>query len=95
MITGTTSSGFSFTVSEKLKNDFRFVLAYARMTGGNAAEQLAAPVELVNMVLGQEGAAALYAHVAEADGTIPTDRVMSELGEIIAAAGKGDRDIKN
>lgn len=95
MITGKTSSGFEYSVSEKLRNDFRFVLAFADMGSDDADEKIRGGVELVNVVLGREGAAALYRHVAEADGTVPTDKVMAELTEIIRLSGQSDREIKN
>lgn len=95
MITGTTSSGFHYTVSEKLRNDFRFILIYSKMTGKDEAAQLTAQPELINLVLGEDGAEALYAHVAEEDGTIPADKLMAELAEIVTSSGKKDSEIKN
>lgn len=95
MIEGTTKSGFSFRVSEKLGNDFRFVRAYARASGEDAAAKLTGAVELAEVVLGKSGVDALCAHVAEPDGTVPTDAVMGELLEIVQAAGGKDGAVKN
>ena len=95
MLTGTTGSGFEYAVNPKLKDDFRFAVAFAKLTGGEPQEQLTAGAELVRLVLGKEGAERLYRHVAEEDGTVPTARVMAELGEIVAAAGRKDLEVKN
>lgn len=95
MITGKTSSGFEFSVNADLKNDFRLVMAYAATQSENEGEQAGGLIQLVNVVLGKNGAAALYKHLAQEDGTIPTDKVMAELGEIIRAAGQADNEVKN
>lgn len=95
MVKVTTSSGFECSVSEKIGNDFRFVMTFAKLQSKDAAEQITAPVELVNLVLGKDGAEALYRHVAEEDGTVPTDRLMEELTEVIRAAGEKNKEIKN
>lgn len=95
MINGVTASGFEYSVSERLKEDFRFVIAYSKLSSDNPAEQMSAPVELTKLVLGESGAKRLYAHVAEPDGMIPTERVMTELTEIVAAAGNKNKEIKN
>lgn len=95
MITGKTSSGFSFVVNENLKNDFRFVLAYDELMNGTPAEQLSASPRLVKLVLGEDGAKALYKHVQDPDGFLPTDKVMAELAEIVTASGKADGEVKN
>ena len=95
MIEGKTKSGFAFHVSEKLGNDFRFVRAYARANGSDAGDQLAGAVELAEVVLGREGVDRLCAHVAEADGTVPTDRVMREVVEIVQAVGEQNGTVKN
>ena len=91
----TTSSGFTFTVNEKLKNDFRFVVALSDMTNGDADAQLAGSASLVRIVLGEQGARALYKHVAESDGTVPTDKIMQEITEIIRLSGESEECIKN
>lgn len=95
MVSGKTSSGFEFSVSENLKNDFRFVRLFAKLKKGKPEEQMLAPVELIELVFGTDGAEALYAHVAEEDGTIPTDRLMQELSEAVASIGSADAGIKN
>lgn len=95
MITGKTSSGFEFSVSENLNNDFRFVLAYDELMNGTPAAQLSASPKLVKLVLGEDGAKALYKHVQEPDGFLPTDKIMSELTEIVTASGKADGEVKN
>lgn len=95
MINGVTKSGFSFRVSEKLGNDFRFVRAFARVKSGEPAEQLAGTVQLAEVILGPGGVDALCEHVAEPDGSVPTDAVMRELTEIVDAAKSADGAVKN
>lgn len=95
MIEGTTKSGFRFTVREDLGDDFRFILAYAKVNSADAGEQTSGAVELVKAVLGEDGLRALCAHVAQEDGYIPTSAVMAELREIIAAATDRSGDLKN
>lgn len=95
MITGTTKRGFEYSVSEKLGNDFRFVLAYSKVNDGDAVSTLVGAADLARIVLGDDGLAALCKHVAEPDGSVPTDILMEELGEIIQAAGAGNKEVKN
>ena len=91
----TTSSGFKFTVNDKLKNDFRFILALSDLRSDDADRQLAGSAALVRIVLGEDGAKALYQHVTEPDGTLPTDKVMHEITEIITLSGESEESIKN
>lgn len=90
-----TKSGFEFEVNEKLKNDFRFVLALADINSNDADRQLGAAAKLASIALGEDGAKRLYEFVSEEDGTIPTDRVMGEITEIIKASGEKDAEVKN
>ena len=90
----TTSSGFGCDANEKIKNDFRFVEALASMESGNPSEALRGQVDMLRLLLPSADLKALYAHVAEEDGTVPTDRVIAESMEIIQALGK-DAETKN
>jgi len=85
MITGKTSTGFEFKANDGIKNDFRFVETLAALKSENASDKLRGQVELVNLLLGKDGKTALFAHVRLADGTVPTDRVLEEVNEIILA----------
>lgn len=96
MISGKTSTGFEFSVPETITNDFRFVLAYKKTRAGSADEQLIGGVELVEIVVGKENVGALMEHVAEEDGSVPSDKLMDEVAEIIKYVGEhGPKDIKN
>ena len=95
MIEGTTRSGFAFRVSEKLGNDFRFVRAFADANNGDPAKMFAGAVKLAEVVLGAEGVDRLCGHLAEEDGSVPTDKVMNELSEILQAAGAANGEVKN
>lgn len=95
MIRGKTESGFEFSVSEKIKNDYRFIRAYRKSRSNDEDEQLIGTDDLLTVVLGEDGAEALCKHLAEEDGTVPTDKVMSELAEILKVIGTNDQEIKN
>lgn len=95
MINGKTSTGFSFSVDERIGNNFRFVQAFADMKSDDADTRLAAMVELPRIVLGREGAARLQEHVADEDGFVPTDRVISEIVNIIQLVGERNSAVKN
>ena len=95
MIRGTTPSGFAFEVNENLLTDFRFVEALADMESEDAGAVARGSVAAVDLIFGRQGKKALYAHVTAADGTIPTERVMEELTEILKFAGEQERGIKN
>ena len=90
----TTSTGFTCEANEKIKNDFRFIEALAMMEGGEASEALRGQVDMLRLLLPKDAIKALYAHVREEDGTVPTDRVIAECMEIIQGIGKGE-DVKN
>ncbi len=81
---GTTSSGFNFSSNGRVVNDWRFVRALTAIEKGDDVEKLYASAQLVNLLLGDKGEAALCKHVAEADGTVPTDKLMKEVGEILS-----------
>lgn len=81
---GTTSSGFNFDANDRITNDWRFVKALTAIEKGDDVEKLYASTQLVNLLLGEKGEAALCEHVAEEDGTVPTDKLMREAGEILS-----------
>ena len=95
MIKGTTSSGFEYEVSDKIGNDFRFVRTIAKIENGSDMETLTGMVDLAGILLGDGGIDRLSAHVQEPDGTVPIDRIMEELNEIISSAQQKDGTVKN
>lgn len=94
MITDKTSSGFEFTVSEKLGNNYEFVKAFKAAASKNPEERLYGTVDLVKIVLGDEGEEALCDYVREEDGSVPTDRILDEIGEIIRIIGEKNAEAK-
>lgn len=80
---GTTSSGFRFNSNDKIVNDWRFIKTLTTIEKGDEVEKLYASSQLITLLLGDKGEAALCRHVAEKDGTVPTDKLMKEAGEIL------------
>lgn len=82
----TTKSGFTAEVRESIGNDFRFVLLYRDfLQGEDATRQLQAMADMPELVLGKEQAQELYRHLMEQDGSVPSDKVIAELSELVAA----------
>lgn len=87
MISGTTSSGFHFSISDGLTRDFRFLRAYKNMQSEDAQQQLDGALDLVSVVFSDEKQeAAFLLHLADEHGRADVETVYRELGEIIAAA---------
>ena len=79
---GTTSSGFKFNVNEKIAGDYRLQKVMTAYEKGDDTAKVCAMTEMVNLLLGDKGEAALCEHVKEADGTVPTAKIMQEVTEI-------------
>ena len=84
MVEGTTKSGFKFKASKRVRNDWRFVQALADSESKDESEQLRGMVNIVR-ILFKDQADALYEHLQEEDGVVPTDRIMEETREVIEA----------
>ena len=95
MIAGTTKSGFQFEVPDGIGNDFRIVEAIADADSGDESERLRGTVDLVRLLLGEDGKKALYRHLAEICGSVPTDRVIEEVTEILKLARERSKEVKN
>lgn len=83
MIKGTTSSGFEFTISEDIKNDYELV--------ENLGELEDNPLilgKIVNQILGKEQTAKLKNHIRNEGGIVPTDKMTKEIIEIFRNAGE-------
>lgn len=86
MITGTTSSGFSFSVPDGLKKDYHFIHAYKALNSKNPDKQVDGAAELVSSVFcNEEEEQRFLRHVEEKNGRATVDAVYTELGEIIRA----------
>lgn len=86
MITGTTSSGFDYSISDEATNDMELFDLFAE------ADQnpLVLP-PLINRLLGPDQKKRLYDHLRNERGIVPIDKVGDELIEMLnggGAAGK-------
>ena len=82
MITGTTASGFAFSISDEATNDMELFDLFAE------ADQnpLALP-PLINRLLGPEQKKRLYDHLRNENGIVPIDKVGDELLEMLNGSG--------
>jgi hypothetical protein len=83
---GTTSSGFEFNVSDKIGSDYRLQKVITSYEKGSETDKLCSLVEMVKVLLGDDGEAALCEHVKEEDGTVPIQRITQEVVEIFNLA---------
>lgn len=92
LIKGKTSSGFEFSINPNLANDYRVIKLIAQIdnTDDSDTNVIGAVVKLIDILLGPKGDQALEKHVALEDGTVPTDKMMAEIGEIIGFLGENE-----
>lgn len=74
-----TSTGFVYEINENVLNNFELLELFAEVD----ENPLLLP-KLLTMLLGKDGKQALYDHVRIEDGTVPADKISSELLEIIS-----------
>lgn len=86
MVTGTTSSGFSFALEETVLDNMELVDTLAQMQEGDPLAISA----VVRMVLGDQRRA-LYDHLRTADGRVPASAVSEEIRQIFDAFGKAGK----
>ena len=83
MIKGKTSSGFEFTISKDVTNDYELV--------ENLGELEDNPLilgKIVNQILGKEQTINLKDHIRNENGIVPTDKMTQEIIEIFKNAGE-------
>lgn len=83
MIKGKTSSGFEFTISKDVKNDYELV--------ENLGELEDNPLilgKIVTQILGKEQTAKLKNHIRNENGIVPIDKMTKEIIEIFKNAGE-------
>lgn len=87
MIKGKTSSGFEFTISKDVKNDYELI--------ENLGELEDNPLilgKIVTQILGKEQTTKLKNHIRNENGIVPTDKMTQEIIEIFQ---KGGEETKN
>lgn len=83
MIKGKTSSGFEFTISKDVKNDYELI--------ENLGELEDNPLilgKIVTQILGKEQTAQLKDHIRNENGIVPTDKMTKEIIEIFQNGGE-------
>lgn len=86
MITGTTKSGFVYSVPEDVVNDMELFEALCDLDDGDAT----AVVPVVRRVLGNQKKA-LYDHLRTDAGRVPVDKVAEEIADILSAVKDGKK----
>lgn len=81
-----TKSGFVCDVDENRGKDWRFTKALAKMENDETA--LVGVSFCVPFLLGEDGEKKLMEHVKEEDGSIPSDKMISEFREILVLLGE-------
>lgn len=77
MINGKTTSGFEYTLNPDKLNDYELLEKIGEME-----ENPFALTNVVNMVLGKEQAKKLKDHIRLKNGTVPIEKMTSEITEI-------------
>jgi len=83
MIKGKTSSGFEFTISKDVKNDYELI--------ENLGELDDNPLilgKIVTQILGKEQTSKLKNHIRNENGIVPTDKMTQEIIEIFRNSGE-------
>lgn len=80
---GTTKTGFKFTLSESIKNDYEVVELLSELE-----DNALVLTKLVVKILGKEQANKLKDHVRDADGVVPTDKMTAEIIDIFQSSGE-------
>lgn len=89
MIKGKTKSGFSYSVNENLVNDWRFIRALAMANDAkNGDRALKGVMDVVFLVLGEEGEERLCNHLADDTGFVDQSLITAEVLEIIQKIGE-------
>lgn len=94
MISGVTKSGFAFEVPEDIETDFRVIEAIADADSEDASDKLRGMVHLVRLLLGENGKNRLYSKLRTECGSVPTEKVLAEVTEILQIAGERSKAVK-
>lgn len=84
MITGTTTTGFEFSVDERVLDDWNFLQAIADADSGEESRVIKGITNIANMVAGKDGMKKLLEHVrGYCDGYATAQEVEREIIDII------------
>lgn len=86
MITGTTESGFKFSIDADACDDMEIVDALYEMDHGNLSESSF----VVRRLLGEDQKRRLYDHARGKNGRVSSQKVMAELTDIFKRVGGDD-----
>lgn len=87
MLTGVTSSGFEYKITDESIDDMDLVEALAEVDSGSKL----AITKVLSLLFGEDQKKALYEHLREKYGRVPISAVESELMDVI----KNSKDGKN
>lgn len=90
MINGKTTSGFEFEVDERMLKDMRFVRVFREWQKNNFAQ-----ADVLDYMLGKDGAAKLEEHLADKDGYVDAQKVADEMDEILEIVQEKNHNVKN
>ncbi len=90
MIHGKTTSGYEFDVDERMLKDMRFVRVFREWQKNNFAQ-----ADVLDCMLGKDGAAKLEEHLADKDGYVDSGKIADEMGEILEIIQEKNSKIKN
>lgn len=89
MIEGKTKSGFKYTVDDRITNDWRFIRALAMANDKNNGDRaLRGVLDVVFLVLGEDGEGRLCNHLADDTGFVDQSLITREVLEIIQKIGE-------
>ena len=85
MITGTTSTGFTFELEDETFDDYELLETLQEIDNGNEA----LVVRMVDILLGREQKERLKAHIRGANGKVSVTGMMREVTEIFSLCKEG------
>lgn len=85
MLTGTTSTGFNYEISEAQLDNMELLDALAEADAG----KLLAISRVCDLLLGKEQKKKLYDHCRTEEGTVPTGALSKEILDIIQNQDQG------
>lgn len=86
-----TSTGFEFELASAAFGDMEVLDLLVELESGDTTRQMMAVSPLLTKILSPDGKKRLYDHVRDKDGRVPVDRVVREVGEILAGVGDSEK----